>query len=265
MFLLLFGIQCLNAQEQKASLFDNVVQKLETKFVDKTFREEKLPRIVERYRAKADVATTLNDQRQVVNDLLSNIPATHMGLLSETTFDRLIGELSGKKQPTFGFELINYDGKYFAHNVLEGGPAENAGLRRGDRIMLIDDKLMTEHERLDWRSDDSYLDDPPVHYLLCEGDGDSIDLRIERKWGEFLDMKVTAKPYSAFEAARASAMVIEDGDYKFAHIHFWMIHITGIFKLLQEKLDGDFADCDALILDLRGRGGNGLGPRQRAA
>jgi len=250
-------IESPSFEEPTPTLFDNVVEKLESRFVNKDFRENELPAIVERYQELFANAITLRQQREVVNDLLSNVPATHLGLLSDSTYKKLIAELMSRPQPSFGFELINLDGKYFAHNVLEGGPAELAGVKRGDRVVLIDNQLVDTHARLDWRSDDSYLDDPPVHYLLCE-DGDKIVLNIERSWGEKLEVSVTASAYSTFLAAKASAKIIEAGDKKIAYIHLWMIHIGGVAQLLKEKLESEFADCDALIFDLRGRGGNGM-------
>ncbi len=250
----------IHAQDDVSTLFDNVVTRLEKNYVDKEFRAEQLPQLVDRYRQQASEATTLPEQRQVAHDLLSHLPATHMGLLSQNTFEHMMAELQNKPRPTFGFELMELDGKYFAHNVLEGGPAADAGLRRGDRIVLINDQLVRGHQKLDWRSDDSFLADPPVHLLHCE-DGEEIQLDVETAWGVSDKLSVTCRPWSAFESAKASAMVIEDGSRRFGHIHFWMIHMTGVRDLLKEKLEGDFADCDALILDLRGRGGNGMAIR----
>lgn len=71
------------------------------------------------------------------------------------------------------------------------------------------------------------------------------------------DIEIAARPYSANEAARASARVIEQDGRRLGYIHFWYIHLKGVASLLKEKLEGDFAECDALVLDLRGRGGSG--------
>lgn len=254
-FILIVG-PAVAADDVPRDLFERVVEALEKNYYDKDFRENKLPEIVERYRARAEAAETVREQREVAHALLSNLPATHMGLLSKAAYRHIFQELQNRKTPTFGFELIEYDGKHYAHNVLEGGPAENAGLRRGDRIVTVDGVLAEDAKRLDWRTDDAYHPDPPVRGLLGE-EGDSIELEIERRPGEFLELEIEAEPYSAFEAAKASARIIEHDGKRIGHIHFWFIHIFGTDELLKSKLEGEFADCDALIIDLRGRGGSG--------
>lgn len=243
-------------QDEESSLFENVVKALETGYFDKDFRRDKLPAIVERYRRRAYNAKTLQEQREVTHDLLSNLPASHMGLLSRTSKERLIGELQNELRSTFGFELVEYDGKHYAHGVLEAGPAELAGLKPGDRIIFIDGRLVSDSPRLDWRTDDAYLPDPPMRALLCEP-GDTLHLVVEQSWGELREIEIEARDYSMYEAAKASARIIEHDGKRIGYIHFWVIHISGVASLLKEKLGGQFADCDAFVLDLRGRGGSG--------
>ena len=237
-------------------LFDNVVSRLESNYFDKQFRSEKLPAIVESLRSKANSAQTLTQQRQVTHELLSRLPISHLGLLSKESYTRLIGELFGKELPIFGFEVIEVDGMYYVHGILEGGPADLVGLNSGDRILTVDKKPIAESVRLDWRTDDAYLPDPSVHYLLCPEENETIELLVDRGRGKTESIRVTSSPYSSFHAAKASAKIIEYEGLKVGHIHFWFIHMNGVPELLKEKLEGDFAECDALVLDLRGRGGS---------
>ena len=41
------------------------------------------------------------------------------------------------------------------------------------------------------------------------------------------------------------------------YVHFWFIHTTGVLELLRDLFDGSFAAAEGLLLDLRGRGGDG--------
>lgn len=246
-----------DTKEVKATLFDNVVKALRTKYYDEDFRKNELPKYVDLYRARAAAATTLEQQRDVSEALLSHVPASHLGLLSKRAHDELFRELFGRTGPTLGFELVEYDGKHYAASVLEGGPAENAGLLRGDRVITIDGKLVDDSPRLGWRTDDAFLADPPVRSVFCE-DGDVVNLLVERSPGKTLAIEIESGEYSAFEAAKASARVIEHGGRRFGYLHLWMIHITGPDELIKQKLEGEFADCDGFVFDMRGRGGNGM-------
>ena len=125
----------------------------------------------------------------------------------------------------------------------------------GDRVLTIDDVPVRRSPRLDWRTDDAYLPDPPVHALLCE-EGDEIVLEVEHAPGEPVRITIESSDYTAFDAAEASAKVFERDGFSIAYVHFWFIHITGNDELLKELMIGEFAGADALVLDLRGRGGS---------
>ncbi len=245
------------AAEPDGSLFENVVKVLQARYYDEEFRETVLPGIVDRYRERARAVSDPAGQRQVTHEFLSNIPASHLALLSAASHTRMMDELMNRDAPTFGFTFIEYDGKHYAHDVLEGGPAERAGLLRGDRIVSIDGAETGESPRLDWRTDDAYLPDPPMRFCLGEL-GDRIHLHVERRPGVYVDIDVECQPYSSFRAAKASAQVFEHAGRRIGYLHFWLIHMTGVDTLLRETLEGPFASCDAFVFDLRGRGGNGF-------
>jgi len=250
----------VSIREKGGTLFENVAAVLGKKYYDERFRKEELPGLVSQYREKAARATTLREQREVVHELLSHIPASHLGLLSNQTFRYVVYDLQGRPYPTFGFQLMDIKGKFYTFGVLEGGPGLRAGLLPWDRVVSVDGVPVDQVPRLEWRSDDAYLQDdrdPPVHYLKA-GPGETIRVKIERQRGKFMELSIASEDYSAFAAARASAHVYTSGGRSFGYLHFWYIHMTGVPELLKEKLEGEFSSCDGLIIDLRGRGGNGL-------
>jgi carboxyl-terminal processing protease len=241
------------------TLFENVLAVLQKSYYDQRFRKDELPKLASRYDAKAKRAKTLREERDVVQQFLSHIPASHLGLLSKRTYRNMINELQGRPYPTFGFQLVEIKGKSYACFVLEGGPAGRAGLLAWDRIVSIDGVATERSPRVDWRSDDAHIPDerdPPVHQLLAS-EGERIDIRVERARGVFLNISIPVEAYSAFAAAKASARIIKVDGHSFGYLHLWYIHLSGAPELLREKLAGEFRDCDGLILDLRGRGGNG--------
>jgi C-terminal processing protease CtpA/Prc len=241
-----------------AGLYDRVAAVLRDRYYDKTFRENKLPHLVKEYRpnSSADVKT----QREAAEKLLAHVPASHLGLLSEESQRYLIDELMGRPRPTFGFQLVRLEDKYFSFFVLEGGPAASAGILPWERVISIDGEPIEKSRRLDWPQKDAFLSvdrDPPIHSVLCN-DSDEISLVLERVPGESRSVRLKETEYSSLEAAHASARVFEISGRTLGYVHFWFVHSVGVPELLREFFAGQFAKADGLILDLRGRGGNGF-------
>jgi carboxyl-terminal processing protease len=243
-------------RHESGEMFDAAVRALSKGFHDRKFRQRELPALVERYRSASRAAGTRDEERQVIHDLLSNIPASHLALLSESTYRGFMGALAGKTTPTLGFELVRLEDGYYVPAVLEGGPAQRAGLRRGDRVLAIDGIPTTRSARLDWRSDDAYLPDPPAHKLHCRPD-EVVSLEVERSPGQVIEIEILSRPYSTLDAARTSAHVFPVDGFRVAYIHFWFVHADEMDSILRSALRTKFKDADALMFDLRGRGGDG--------
>ncbi len=238
-------------------LFDGVVAAMQRSYYDKTFRQTEWPALAATYRAAAQQAETLDEERVVVDALLHHVPATHLALLSKATHTHLLAELSKRDAPTLGLEVEQHAGQFFVAMVLEGGPAAVAGVRRGDRVLAIDGRAPGVSDRLDRSSDDAYLPDPPRHQLLTE-DGARVRLRLQRKPDAAQeDIEVVSATYSAWRAAKASARVFEHEGQRVGYVHYWYIHIGGVHAHFKKLLAESFADCTAVVLDLRGRGGDG--------
>jgi C-terminal processing protease CtpA/Prc len=242
------------------AIFDQVAAILRERYYDAKFRDEKLPELIETLRPPADAPRDLGSQRRAAEKLLARIPASHLGLLSQESYQYLVAELTGQAQPTLGFHALRIGDQYFTFFVLEGGPAAAAGLAPWERLVSIDGHRVETSPRLDWPQKDAYLPvdrDPPIHSILCRA-GEEVHLVLERKPGESRTVNVTARPYSAWQAAKASARLIEVDAHTVGYVHFWFIHSAGVPEMLRELFAGEFAQAEGLLLDLRGRGGNGV-------
>jgi C-terminal processing protease CtpA/Prc len=245
-------------RETAGTLFENVTKVLAEHFVDSDFRAKQLPALVEQYRHKADAATSLREQRQVVHELLSHVPASHLGLLSEQAYRAMMSDLAQVAYPSFGFQAIGSGPNVYAAMILEGGPAARAGLLTGDRMVTIDGTEVEESPRLDWRTDDAYIGDerdPSVRYVMASA-SDRIALRVERRPGEFVNITIAPEEYTPFDAAEASVRVIRSGGTSIGYVHFWYVHLAGVPDLIKRAVAGRLKDVDALVIDLRGRGGS---------
>lgn len=245
-------------RETSGTLFENVVKVLADRFADVEFRTKQLPPLVERYRAQAAAATSLRDQRQVIHELLSHVPASHLQLLSRNAHRTMMADLAQAAYPSFGFQAIGSGATMYAGMILEGGPAARAGLLTGDRLVSIDGTPVEESARLDWRTDDAFIGDerdPAVRYVMAAA-GDRIMLRVERRPGEFVNVAVTAEEYTSFDAAEASVRVIRTGDVSIGYVHFWYVHLAGVPELITRAVEGRLKNVNAVVIDLRGRGGS---------
>jgi len=170
-----------------------------------------------------------------------------------------MADLAQVAYPSFGFQAIGSGPNVYASMILEGGPAARAGLLTGDRLVTIDGTPIEESSRLDWRTDDAFIGDerdPSVRYVIAAA-GDRIALRVERRPGEFVNVAMTAEEYTSFDAAEASVRVIRTGDVSVGYLHFWYVHMAGVPDLIKRALEGRLKNVNALVIDLRGRGGSG--------
>lgn len=238
---------------QGGAMFDRVAAVLSEHFVDRTFRRAELPQLVTDLRPAAHATTTLLQERDVVQELLEQIPASHLALYSRATYARLMDELAGKARPTLGCVLTRHRDRWFVDGVLDGGPAAAAGLRRGDQVLAIDGEPPKHSPRLDWRADDAWLADPPVHSVLVDA-GDTVTLRVASHPNRARDVAVTAKRTSSRAASVASLREIEAAGHSFGYLHLWLV-FAGATDLFERAADR-FRDGDGIVFDLRGRGGH---------
>jgi C-terminal processing protease CtpA/Prc len=239
---------------QGGQLFDRVAEVLAAQLVDRRFRQRELPTLVAALRPAAHATTTAAAEREVVHALLADVPASHLALYSDATYRHLQAELAGDEVPTFGCVLVRWRDEWFVDGVLDGGPAARAGLRRGDRLLAIDGDAPAASARLDWRADDAWLADPPVHGLLVGADP-RVVLRIAPAAGDARDVPLRARAWSGLRASRASQCRLRLGVHTFGYVHLWFVFHEHAAALVRDTA-ARFADDDGLVFDLRGRGGN---------
>jgi C-terminal processing protease CtpA/Prc len=246
-----------SVEASRAPTFDAVVTALEAGYHDATFRTSELPRLAAELRPRAVQAASPAEERAVTWELLSQVPASHLALISSTGRAMLENELFNRPRPTLGFQLVRWEGRYFATMVLPGGPAAAAGIRPWDEITSIDGFSPERSSRLDWRTDDAFLvddRDPPVHAVLVRED-ETVRLGVAARPGAAREIEVPVRAWSALQGARASVRSVVRDDVRIGYVRLFYLHITEVPELLEAALDGPLAESEALVLDLRGRGG----------
>ena len=254
LLLLLASAPRLPAQERGA-LMEGVLHTLVNRYYARDLRGV-LPKLAEPYLEEARLAEDLDGERRIVHRFLGGLDSSHLALLSSRTYRTLEDELRRRAHATFGFELVELEQGYFVDGLLEQGPAARAGLVRGDQILAIDGEAVQHSKRLDWRSDDAALPDPPRHALFVEPIGRVTLVYRRRRDGPAASLVIQAAKDSAWNAGRRSERVIEERGYRIGYVHSWFIPFQGLARRMEQLCSHTFAECDALIWDLRGRGGS---------
>lgn len=273
LFALLALPAALAAQEAPAAwetrpfgrLFEEVWQTVRDDFFDPDLAGVDWPGARQRYGPRAAAAGSLEEAVAIINEMLAELATSHTRLFapSEPELHQLLGifvsgALGGEIRARYPGGEVSYTGigiataeaggGTFITAVLDGSPAAEAGLLRGDRILAADGEPFS-----------------PLGSFRGK-EGTPVRLTVERQPppAPAVDVEVTPahlRPAELFlEAMRQSVRVIDAGGVRIGYIHAWSYAGRQYHDLLEEEVSiGGLADADALILDLRG-GWGGAGP-----
>src|SRR5262245_20269364 len=211
-----------------AKLFDAVVDTIDSK----SFDEALLKQLDWRARAREVrpsiiSAATTEDAVGRINALLAELKTSHTGLFTPDDYEYyilldIVGTgtpdlLSrrfwgmGPYYPGIGAFTRKIDGRHFVDGILEGSPADQAGLKYGDEIFSVDGVPYT-----------------PIA-AFRDKLGRKVKLDIHRganAAAQRVEVRVTAiNPKLAFTAAtQASTRVVERNGNRIGYVHIWAFH-----------------------------------------
>jgi carboxyl-terminal processing protease len=230
-------------------------------------RVRALPRVAQRedvdwsellreYRPRADAAAPGGELRELLNELIGRIGISHTAVLDRATYRGMMNELAGRPTPTFGVLLEEMEpGSLFVRAMYEGGPAARAGLRVGDEVAAVGGRSALESDEVVDAGYDPRPDLPRLLSLRARSEGDELELLVRSAPRDKLRrVGLVAEATSGLEAGRRSVRVVRRQGARIGIVHLWMV-ARGSGDLLQDALRGELSGCDALVVDLRGRGG----------
>ncbi|NUN47197.1 MAG: hypothetical protein HUU15_00010 [Candidatus Brocadiae bacterium] len=246
------------AEKPRIKTFDEAWRTTRDRFYDKTMNGRDWAALKEEYRPLAKKAKTQEELIGITNRMLGELGVSHLVLIPKEAYqDHFVPEMGGKPTPQVGFEAVEVDGKLFVRNLLEGGPADKAGIRRGDRLVRIAGVEAKASERLTAAGSDPGLPWPPLWYVAADGK-EPVELVIESKKGRSRTVTIRPEPISMVQASENSVRVIRHGGMKFGYVHTWHFLTPLIYGTVSKAMTEKFEDCDGLLLDIRGRGGSPL-------
>ncbi|MDJ0974209.1 MAG: S41 family peptidase [Planctomycetota bacterium] len=242
------------ASPETLEVFDAVVKAVKERHVNRAELGEAWAKKVAAYRLLADQAQPGPELRKVLRTMLSELETSHTALLHPQIFETLINELQNRRSWTYGLLLELHRGRYFVRAMYEGGPAAKAGLRRGDCIVEVSGKPTAAHPELVDAGYDVTRGGPTLFSLLA-GEGQALELVVQRtvEAASRETVTVRATKMNGVDALRSSIRVVEHAGKRVGTFHLWYCQ-KGAASVMEEAVRS-FADCDALVIDLRGRGG----------
>jgi C-terminal processing protease CtpA/Prc len=209
-----------------------------------------------KWRPRADAARPGHEVRDVLNSMLAEVGASHTAVLERSVYDGMMHELHGEKTPTFGALLEEMrPGHLFVRAMYERGPAELAGLRLGDEVVDVAGEPALESDEVIDAGYDPGSEKSRLFVLRPARAGRELELTVrssERERPRAATLR--AQESSGLEAGERSIRVVERGGLRLGVVHLWMVaHGSG--ALVQRALAGPLSKCDAVVVDLRGRGG----------
>jgi carboxyl-terminal processing protease len=251
-----------SSREELGRLFDAVVDAIRKSFWDK----ERLAELnwLERMRGeRAGVAASpdLQEAARRINLLLDELKTSHTVLLTPDDIDYyVLRGVFGRSRPYAGIGVFTarIDGRDFIDLLLEGYPADRAGLKVGDEIVGVDGAPY--HPIRSFRGKGG-RDAAVAVRRSADGPITSVDVDV-----------VNIVPLKAFsDATLASARVIEQDGRRIGYVHVWAsvgdvpqmvsqsLERLGLPRSADHKKAPTVPAVEGLIFDMRGKIGGMVG------
>jgi carboxyl-terminal processing protease len=249
--------------EQRANVevLDAVLARIRANFFDREFCGIDLADLRARHLSNVLDAKPGHDLHAALRGMLGEFKVSHLTVVSSDVFERFFApEMNDTQTVQAGFSLVELEpGRLFVAEVLHGSAADNAGLKRGDQVVRINSQPALGSGVLVDAGGDPGMPGKPAYFVMPrEGEDLHLDVRRVPDSDVLESVTVTPAPTSMIEATRNSIKVLEIDGRRIGYIRCWHFLHSGITNALRRAINNDFADCDGMIIDLRGRGGSPL-------
>lgn len=211
----------------------------------------------ERHLPRARAARSREELHEVILEMVAELKVSHAAVLEEDVYRKHYDhEAKGMLAPTFGVKLVKLPDGYFVADCVAGGPADAAGLLRGDKLLAVNGGAPeTANLRpLPW---DAGLGGLRAYLLPTEAAGERVRLELERfpRPKGLFQVSLTSALWNELEGARVSRRTYERCGVKIGYMRLYHLLSEEPVDLLAQFISRDLADAQAIVLDIRGSGG----------
>lgn len=233
----LLALALFTAPDEFSQAWEKTSKAIESRYYARVSRADELKKRLGDTAPKALASKTRDEFSKVVNDMIDGFGDSHFDFFTEEdqgyyTMDSLAGGKSQLAQVGAWFRQ-GADG-YTVHMVMNGSPAEAAGIVKGDLIVSVDGKPL--------RPVSSFKDKPKVTVKWRRG---------AKEWEKELETTTSSATDMFLKASRESAKVIEQGGKKIGYFRLWTMANDDFKNALSGAVYGKLKDTDAFVLDLR--------------
>lgn len=233
--------------------FRQVLKIIRDDFYDPNLNGVQLSHLEEQYRSRALAATSPAVFAETINQMLSTLHASHLHYTTNEEIDyymlRAVRSLSLKSNEVeqIGVMGTATEQGYQVTAVLNGSPAARAGIFPGDLLLRANGQ--------------------PFHSVASfRGKaGMEVSILLQRA-GETKPRTVMVTPVRQdalgvfLDATKRSAQILSVEGMRIGYIHLWTMSNPAFLDALESLVQGQLADTQGLILDLRdGYGGSPFG------
>jgi carboxyl-terminal processing protease len=190
---------------------------------------------------------------EAINQIIGEIGVSHTAILPASSNLHSNSKSKGELGLVLQRFRLNDRHGYFIIDLKPGAPAANSELKLGDEILSLNGVAIERSRRLDISGHEGWYD-----LFGIEAEPGEV-LTIEYLRSPFDDSQVaeieSVAEIGPVESLQASARLIAVGERQVGYLRFWNLMSVSVNGYLAKAIRTEFAECDALILDLRGRGG----------
>ncbi|MCA8913333.1 MAG: PDZ domain-containing protein [Planctomycetes bacterium] len=249
-----------DAQKKNVEVLDGMLNVIRRGFYDKKYTGLNLKDLRARYVKRAAMAEPGMPLHDVLRELLGEFHVSHLTVMEADAYnDHFAPEMDNTKRSQVGFDVTELEkGDYFVTDILTGGAADKAGLKRGDRVLELEGEPIADSELLLDAGGDPGLPDQHAHFFIRNPADGTLNVKVKRHADdtENIDLEIKPSSINMIQATKNSVTVIEYEGRKFGYIRFWHFLHDGMTSALKHALKKEWEMCDGVIIDLRGRGGS---------
>jgi carboxyl-terminal processing protease len=236
-----------------AAEFDKVWETVRDRYYDKSLSGVDWRRVGAAYRARLPEVKSKAEFADLVNQMLGELHASHTAYATDEDIEFYMlpavmsHDLRGHRVEHIGVTGQRVGREYIVSAVLDGGPAERAGIQSGDHLLSVEGKP--------FQSAGSFVGK------------EGVPVRVELQRGSESDTRtVTVVPVrqntlrAFLDATNKSVRIFQVDGRRIGYVHLWVMAHEAFKSALDDIVLNRLHNTDGLILDLRdGYGGSPWG------